>query len=105
MTTTPDQTVYVTAGGPEYCYPRTITETTGKDISGDPVTVGLGGYNDPPASMVTPTVDEQGSTSASRVVQLLIDNTVTPANYWLWVKVTDSPEAPIRRTDGRITVI
>lgn len=103
MTASIDQTVHVTEG-PEYTYPRTITETTGKDISTDTVRLSLGTW-DAPGTWVAPTVDTAQTDHATRVVQLLLDNTTPAGDYWLWVKVTDSPETPVRRTDGRITII
>lgn len=104
MTSTSDQTIYVTASGPEYTFPRTIRETNGKNISGDTVTVGLGGFDTPP-TLAAPTVDTAQSDPSTRVVQLLVTNATAPGKYYLWVKVTDNPEAPIRRTPGVINVV
>jgi hypothetical protein len=103
--TTEDQTIYVTAGGPEYTRPRTITDTTGKDISADPVLVGLSSYETPPSSLVAPTLDLPQANKATRVVQLLVTNTTPPGTYALWAKITDNPESPIRRTPGLIHVV
>jgi hypothetical protein len=99
------------AGAVEFSFPRTITETSGEDISADPVLVSLGSWTEP-GGWVTPdritrgTTDVGGITQHWVVVQLLIGGDLKPAadNYWLWTKITDSPETVPRRTSGRITI-
>lgn len=94
------QTIRVTSGAAEYTWPVTITEATGKDISGDVVRVSLapspGGYT-AAGTWVPPSVDAAQANHATRVVQLLVDSTTAAGVYWLWVKVTDSPEQVPRR--------
>lgn len=100
--------IWVSQGEAEYVG-GTITETTGKDITADPVVVALGGYSTPPAktTAVAASVDEQGATVAQRTVKLLIDNTYPPttAPVWLWAWITDNPEIEPIILDGPITII
>lgn len=83
----------------------TITETTGKDISSSTFVVGLGGSESPPTVWVTPTVDQQGATTAKRIVKLLVTNTTAPGTYWCWAKITDSPEIEPLIVQGAIIVV
>jgi len=127
-----DQSIDLSAGAVEFTYPRTITETSGEDISGDPVEVSLGSWTEP-GEWVTPdrltrgtiTVLEyrtstgktphgqDGAALADDVllhwvaVQLMIGDSVKPADgdYWLWTRISPSPEVVPRRTSGRITII
>lgn len=105
-----DQTIQVhSAGAVEYTFPATVTETNGKDISVDTVTMCLGTYNTP-GTFVAPDVISRPTTS-SVVVQLLVGgnshagNPYTPAAgvYWMWVFLTDTPEQVPRR-GARITI-
>lgn len=106
-----DQTIDLTAGAVEMTLPRTITETSGEDISNDPVVVSLGSWTEPGA-WVTPDRLTRGTTEVGDVlqhwvvVQLLIGGTLKPqvGDYWLWTKITDDPEVVPRRTSGRITI-
>jgi hypothetical protein len=84
------------SGGVEYTWPLTITEATGKDISGDTIELSLGSYNTPGTWRAPDTDTGTGST---RTVQLLIGTTLRPlaGNVWLWSRVTDSPELVPRR--------
>ncbi len=90
------------AGAVEYTWPLTVTEATGKDISGDTVLVSLGTYAEP-GTWAAPDVITR-PTPSSVVVQKLIDNTVTPGIHWLWIVISDSPERVPRRGD-RVTVV
>lgn len=96
--------IYVTKGAKRYVG-GTVTETTGKDISGATFTIALGtDAKVPPASIVGIPVSAAGATSASRVLKMLVDNTVTVGTYYCWVKVVDSPEIEPIMIQGPITV-
>ena len=96
--------IHTSAGATKYVG-GTVTETTGKDISGDAIVVGFGTADAPPAQTdgVAPTVDVPGATSASRVVKLLVDSS-TPAQTgsWLWAWIADAPEVEPVRLQGPI---
>lgn len=94
------QTVNVTAGATEYTWPLTLTEVNGVDISADTVQISLGSY-DQPGDWTAPVADHP--TTSSVTVKLLIDDSVDVGEYWVWVKITDSPEIVPRRGD-RVTV-
>lgn len=102
-----NRTIWVSKGEAEYVG-GTITETSGKDITADPIVVALGGYSQPPdkTTATAPTVDEQGATTAQRTVKLLIDNTYPPTTspVWIWAWITDNPEVEPVRLDGPITI-
>jgi hypothetical protein len=99
-----DQTIDLSAGAIEYTNPRLITEVTGKDITSDQVFVSLAGW-EAPGSWVTPDVVTR-PTASSVSVALLIGAAFKPAagDYWLWTRVTDSPEVVPRRSPGRIHI-
>lgn len=83
----------------------TITETTGKDISSASFLVGLGSSAEvPPTTWVAPDVSTAGSTPAQRVVKLLVQSPQAAGDFWLWVKITDSPEIEPVMFPDRITV-
>lgn len=87
--------ILVSAGAAEYVG-GTITETTGKDISAAVFMMSLGSASNPGA-WVAPSTSTAGATVASRVVQLLVNNTTARGTYYAWVRVTDAPEvAPVR---------
>jgi hypothetical protein len=97
-------TIYVSEGMKRYVG-GTITETTGKDISGATFQIALSPDNQiPPTVWVTPTVNMQGATTASRVVKLLVDTGTTPGTYFVWARVTDNPEIEPLLLDGPIPV-
>lgn len=89
----PTQTIAASIGAVEYTWPFTITETTGKDISGDAAQISLGTYA-APGPWVTGVVTRP--TPASVVVKLLVSG-VAPGTYYVWGRVTDSPEVVPRR--------
>lgn len=71
----------------------TITETTGKNISGATFKIGLSAsISIPPATYLTPDISVQGTTTADRVVKLLIDNSFAPGTWYVWVNIADTPE-------------
>lgn len=92
------QVIDIPAGGVEYVG-VTITEDTGKDISGDTITLGVSDYYTAPTAWVAPDSDRPQTDLSQRVVALLIGGAVQPdsAVYYLWSKVGDSPEVVVRR--------
>jgi hypothetical protein len=71
----------------------TITETTGKDISADVVTVGLVGSSTiPPDTFGTPDVDLPGAAVSQRIAKKLIDASTPLGTYWCWGNIEDNPE-------------
>lgn len=85
----------------------TVTETTGKDISADTFMISLGSDQNP-GTWLTPDVSIAGTSNAQRIVKLLVSPTV-PANlakgtYWVWVKISDSPEIQPLRVQGPVNV-
>ena len=99
------QTIYV--GYPEYTEEVTVTELDGKNISADPMFLGLSASKtSPPQSgaWYTPDVITHPTTS-SAVVQLLIDSRFpTAGTFYLWWKATDSPETPTRFTGLTVVI-
>jgi hypothetical protein len=71
VTTTQTIDTRAAVGGVEYTWPLTITETTGKDISGDTVLLSLG-TSSAPGTWQAPDRDPAQTVKAQRVVQLLI---------------------------------
>lgn len=101
------QTIFVTAGDPEYTLPVTVTEVNGKDISGDVVALGLSSsQQSPPTVWLAPDLDTSPAVNV-RVVQLLVGVafTPTPGTYYVWYRVIDTPEKPPRFTGLRLTVV
>lgn len=98
-----NQTISISAGAVEYTYPLTITETTGKDISHATIQLSLGSYT-APGTWQTPDTDTTPVVS-QRVVQMLVGDTLKPppGDYFLWSRVTDTPEIAPRQHD-RITI-
>lgn len=95
------QTINVTAGGARYVG-GTITETTGKDISADTVVMALGS-DTTPGIWTTP--DVKVAAVASVTVKLLVTNAVAVGTYWIWGRITDSPEVEPFILDGPIYVV
>jgi len=86
-------TVRVSAGDKVYVG-GTITETTGKDITGCTVVVAAlprASRPDADTQGAAPDVDEHPTTS-QRLVKLLITDTTPVGNYQLWARITDNPE-------------
>jgi hypothetical protein len=97
-------TIYVSKGMKRYVG-GTITETTGKDITGATFQVALGSDNvTPPTAWVTPSVNTQGGTTADRVLKLLVDSSTTVGTYFVWAKVADNPEIEPLLLDGPVVV-
>lgn len=99
-------TIHVSLGQVSYVG-GTITETSGKDITGATIVMALGSYSTPLAKTVgrAPDSDEPGATTASRVVRLLIDGSYQPAaGQYVWGWITDAPEIEPVRLDGPITI-
>lgn len=98
-------TIYVSDGMKQYVG-GTITETTGKDITGATFQIALGADNvTPPAAWVTPSRDVQGVTVADRKVLLLVDSSTSPGTYYVWAKVADNPEIEPILLDGAPIVV
>lgn len=100
--------VLVTAGAVKYVG-GTITEVTGKDISGATYVMSLGGKDYPGATWVPADVSQQGPTVATRTVKLKVSATLpagitVPGTYWVWCKITDAPEVEPLRLQGPIIV-
>ena len=101
------QTFDLTDGATEYTFPVTITETTGKDISGDSIVVSFGTANQA-GTWFTPDVLTRPTVS-SAVVQVLVgagtpNGALSAGSYFLWWKVTDTPEVVPRRSPLKIVV-
>lgn len=97
---TTQQTIRVSSGAAERTFPVTITEDTGEDISAKVVMMSLAPAPDgyfTARTWVTPSVDTPQTDHATRVVQLLVDSSTAVGVYWVWVKVTDTPEIVPRR--------
>lgn len=101
------QVIDLSDGAEEYTFPVTITETTGKDISADSIVVALGTATSAGGTWFAPDVLTRPTVSTA-VVQVLIGGSSgrVPAagNYFLWWKVTDTPEIVPRRSPLKITI-
>lgn len=97
--------IHVTAGEKEYVG-GTVTANDGDDISGATFLIGLStSQSAPPASWVAPDVDEQGATTADRLVKLLVEAPQAAGSYYCWVRVTDVPEDVFLVVDGPFKVV
>lgn len=90
------QRINLTAGATEYTWPVTITETNGADISGGLVQIALGSYTDPGPWRI-PDVITRPTPSSATVKMLLGNGAPTAGTYYVWVRVTDTPEVVPRR--------
>jgi hypothetical protein len=100
--------IIVSAGAAKYVG-GTVTETTGKDISGATFEISLGSVDAPGRTWLTPDVSVQGSTTAERTIKLLVTATVPsgidwPGTFYAWVRITDTPEIEPLRVQGPITI-
>ena len=96
--------INVSAGAREYVE-GTITELRGKDISADTFEVALGlGTEAPTTGWKTPDAILAGTTTASKVVKILVTNAFLPGIYSAWVRVTDGPEVVPRLIQSKITL-
>ena len=100
------KTIYVTAGAKRYVG-GTITETTGKNISGDTIVLALGPkFPAPPKSGATAPDSDASPTPPQRLVKKMIDSTVTPQDdIYLWAWVSDNPEVEPILLDGPFDVV
>jgi hypothetical protein len=112
-TATKHQTIDLTGGGKEFTLPVRATELSGKDISLDVVRLGLG---DPvraapryvPDTLVHGTeLSDDGVLLHWAEASLLIGVSLIPAlgTYWVYIKVSDTPEEVPRRADYTLTLI
>jgi hypothetical protein len=101
-------TVLASAGALKYVG-GTVTEVTGKDISGATFALSLGSATFPGATWYAPDVSEPGGANHIRVVKLKVSSTLPaglgiPGTYWCWVRITDAPEIEPLRIQGPIVV-
>lgn len=90
------QTVIVSGGGQEYTRPLTVEETRKRDISAYPISMGLSAsHTTPPVSWTTAVETASGKTYV-RIVQFLVASGTTLGDYYLWIKITSTPEIIIR---------
>lgn len=83
----------------------TITELTGKNLNSCTFEVVLGSETQPGTTWLTPNSSVQGATVSERIVQLLVTDTTPKGKYYLWVRVTDTPEIlPLRFPNYLIVV-
>ena len=75
-----------------------IEETTGKDISGATYQVSLGSATSP-GTGEAPGLNTAGTGNNTRRVGKLINNTVPPGRYWVWVHIGDTPENVLVRAE------
>lgn len=98
-------TIYATAGNKRYVG-GTITETSGASIASATFVVALSSSNTvPPTVWVAPTVSTQGDTTADRVLKFLIDSNTSAGSYFLWARVTDTPEIEPLVLTSQFTVV
>lgn len=100
------QTIDVTAGAVEYTWPIVVRELNGADISAVTIEVSFGS-SAAPDTWQTPDVDDPQADAATRVVQILIGDTLAPDagdDYYLWVRITDAPEVVPRRV-ARLAIV
>lgn len=123
------QTIAVhSAAAVEYTWPTVITELSGENITADAVVMCLGSFTTP-GTFVAPDVKTTGTTTVGEfvadgcacgcatidlpdstvlyqvTVKLLIGASLSPAagNYWVWTKLTDTPES-VPRVGAKITI-
>jgi hypothetical protein len=100
------RTIRSSTGGTKYLS-AVVTETTGKTITSDTFQVALTLEGANPVTWQSPDVTQTVTTSSVRVKLLVgATGTLNPAAgaYYLWVKVTDTPEIEPIRIDERITI-
>ena len=120
--TNPQYTTIFASQGYKRLVGGTVTEKSGKDISGDTLLIALGTSGTVPptaasSAWVTPTVNTAGPgiplpnvygilipATAQRIVLLLVDSSTSAGVYHVWAKVPDSPEIEPVWLAGPITV-
>lgn len=108
-------TIYVSQGMKQYVG-GTITELTGKDITGATFQIALGtSLTVPPTSWSTPDVSDPGTgpktlkdgtvipATAQRILKILIAAQAV-GTYYVWAKISDNPEIEPVVFPDRITV-
>lgn len=91
------------AGATEQCG-GTITEKTGKDLTATGIQISLGSATQP-GSWGTPSQDILGPANVRTVTMLVGATPNTPkGEYWVWVKITDTPEIITLRFPQKIVV-
>lgn len=82
----------------------TITEKNGKDLTSTTVEISLGSELRP-GTWTTPSVNILGPVNVRKVTMLVGATPNTPkGEYWVWVKITDTPEIITRRFPQKIQV-
>jgi hypothetical protein len=98
--------IIISAGAAVYVG-GTITEVTGKDISADTYQISLGSDTQP-GTWLTPDVSTVGTSNAQHIVKLLVSSSVpsglAKGTYWVWVKISDTPEIQPLRVQGPVNV-
>lgn len=93
------------AGGIEFTDPVIFTDALMQDVTDDLVEISLGSWVAPLAWLTPDTVAHPATDSVS--AQLLIGDDLKPApgDYWVWVRLTDSPGRIPRRAINRTRVV
>lgn len=87
--------ILTSAGAAEYVG-GTVSETSGKDISGATFKMSLGSSTQP-GPWVDPSVSSPGAGNSQRVLKLLVSSTTPKGRYYVWARISDSPEvAPVK---------
>lgn len=82
----------------------TITEKTGKDLTATTVQISLGSAYQP-GTWTTPSQNVLGPVNVRKVTMLVGATPNTPkGEYWVWVKITDTPETITLRFPQKIVV-
>jgi hypothetical protein len=95
MSTTGIQTINVSAGDFEYTWASGLREKIGKDISNDAVEVSVSTSSSLPGQWVAPSLKINPTPNEVRV-SVYVDATYAPGTYYLWIKVSDTPEQVVR---------
>lgn len=98
-----DRIILKSSGATEYVG-GVITETTGKNISAATVQMALGSAT-VPGTFAAPSTDTSGPVNVRKVTMLVGTTPNTPkGEYWVWVKVTDTPEVTTLRLPQKVIV-
>lgn len=84
------------AGAHEYTLDAIWTAPKDQDISTAMFEMSLG-TRDEPGAWVAASLNLPGDGLNQRVLNLLVDNTTPLGTYWLWVRLTDTPEIVPRK--------
>jgi hypothetical protein len=84
------------AGAHEFTLDAIWTAPKNQDITGATFEMSLG-TRDEPAAWVPASMNNAGDGPNQRVLNLLVDASTPPGTYWLWVRLTDTPEVVPRK--------